>query len=160
MSVMMTEQSEQDTSGASDADGRPFEDTAFGFADNCTDLCAEFDRIWQTPLELERELRVNGYERVASRCLDDDCPGYLWVDSAGITCDNCGLYVRKDESFGADADRFDREDPWQTFFENRPAYRSGRRKCVGGLAHYEWASNHELASDQRVQTMDATEFYR
>jgi hypothetical protein len=158
MATMVHQSGSNDTT-TTDTTNRAFEHTPFGFPDNSVELCAEFDRIWQTPLEIERELRLEGYERVTARCLDDDCPGYLWVDSAGITCDRCGLYVRKDETYGTE-DVFDRADPWREFFENRPRYRSGRRKCVGGLAHYEWPSNHDLDDSERIGTLDPEAFYR
>lgn len=137
----------------------PFEDRSFQFPDGTEELFERFDLAWTTPLGVARELRHDNYEKVGSRCIEDDCVGHLWADSAGVVCDKCGRYIRKDESVASDRG-FDRGDPWEWLFEHRPTYRSGRRKCVGGLAHYEWYSNDDLGDDEHIGAVDPREFYR
>jgi hypothetical protein len=160
---MSTMQTPSDESTRNDTQGEttepPFEERSFRLHENADDLCERFDLAWETPLDVARELRHDNYEKVGSRCIEEECVGHLWADAAGVVCDKCGRYIRKDERVG-DERALGRDDPWTWLFEHRPTYRSGRRKCVGGLAHYEWYSNDELDATERIGELEPGEFYR
>lgn len=153
----------------------PFEDVPFDFdtSDEQTSVLCELVTVSATTtVAAARELRQTGYDRTENRCPDNDCNGRLWVNAIGAVCDTCAICVDDESdlrSLNNDSDGTNHTqspqqsyltDPWQQLWTDRPTYRSGIRKCVGGMARYDWYDTDDLPGSRGLDSLDPRHVYR
>jgi len=174
-SSMNSKQTDESTSSSTDLSESTttFEHVPFDFdtePDTTTALVELVTVTATTTVAAAQELRTTGYERTENRCPDTDCNGRLWVDAIGAVCDTCAICIDDESNLDTlnsnHSDSGDAEntheyctDPWQRLWNNRPTYHSGIRKCVGGMAHYDWYDSDDLPPSRGLDSLNPRSVY-